>query len=248
MSTSASAPAAAVVDELITAYATAASMDRALLREPGTTVAAEEARAGTRLASAYRIEQHLLVRCDPAIAEQCRALVERDPTPGLDHFEQALDDRWTHHGRGWVHVIGGDHSWEDDGAASVLDRDDPADRQAIAELIAADPEGADRAEIELDDLDPHIFGVRVAGALVAYASEHPWETDGRFGDIGVLAHPAHRRRNHSLRALHALCRAMVETDRFPLYRCDHVNEPSKALAARAGFIAVAELSAATLEG
>ena len=90
------------------------------------------------------------------------------------------------------------------------------------------------------------MGIESDGVLVAYASEFAWETDPRFADIGVLAHPDHRRQGYTGSVTRELCRRIFEQDRLPLYRHNLHNVASAGVARSVGFVRVASLTAATI--
>ena len=219
----------------------AAGIETEAIDRPGLTISGEPDRAGTRLVSAYQLGPHLLVRCDPEVVESCRSLIT-GPTD-LTWFERALPDSAERLGRGWIHLI-------EPGRARVDDRVDRLDRvddlDLIRALVTDDPQGADDAEIDLDDLDELIFGVVLDGVLAAYASERPWDTDPDFADIGVATHPEHRRKGLGAAVVAAVTARVAETGRFPMYRCNATNAPSRALADRVGYTSVASLTAAIL--
>jgi len=230
---------------LLEAVCHAAGVDSALLDEPGISVHGEADRAGTGVASAYELDRHLLIRCDPAAVERCRSFVTVDTPSTVEGFESVLPPEIERLGRGFLHVLASSES-SVHRDVRPLDTAGDADVSLIGELIAADPDGADAAEIELDGLDSNAVGIVIDGALATFVSERPWSTDPEFADIGVLTHPDHRGLGLAGTALGALCLRVLAAGRSPLYRCDATNVASKALAERVGFVEVARLSAAIL--
>lgn len=230
---------------VLDAYCRAAGVDPGIVDEPGITVAGEMDRAGTGIASAYQLGRHLLVRCDPEVVGTCREMMTGTSASTLEGFESVAPESAERQGRGFVHVFGAPVATPND-LVRTFDRALAADVDLIRELIAADPGGADDAEIEIEQLDEHAVGIEVDGSLATLVSERPWPTDPRFGDIGVLTHPTYRRQGLARATLLELCRRMLAGDRMPLYRCDAANRPSKALADGAGFVEVVRLSAIVL--
>ena len=199
--------------------------------------------------SAYLLGSHTLVRCDPAVVDRCRARLGDHPVD-LDGFEQALRPiADTMHGRGLIHVMEDVTSLRPeprDTSVVPLDPGDAASRALIEGLVGLDPDGADEAEIDMDDLDTHIVGVVHEGALAAYASERPWDLDPAAADIGVLTAPDQRGRGLGHAVVVQLTRQIMHQGRIAMYRCDQANTGSKALCDRVGFTDVCALSAVTL--
>ncbi|MGI9614137.1 MAG: GNAT family N-acetyltransferase [Acidimicrobiales bacterium] len=228
---------------LFEAYCAAAGLDVSVLGQPGISIAGERDRSGSGVVSAYELDRHLVLRCDPAVVEWCRRYVTPDLDPTVAGFESALPDEADRLGRGFVHVLADVDSDPDPHVRGLVKTDD-ADVALISALTEADPEGAEDAEIELDALDAHAVGIEVDGALAAFASERPWDTDPSFADIGVLTHPDHRKRGLAAAAVRELSRGVLAAGRFPLYRCNATNIASKSLAEGVGFVEVVRLSAA----
>ena len=224
--------------------------DASLFDAAGTTVIAEAARSGTPAVSAYRVGEHTLVRCDPAVVDRVLTLLVDGPgiAVDLDRFEDLLRPAAeTMHGRGLVHVmrdlsdvVAGDPP----GDLRALDR--VSDRDLIAGLVTVDEEGADEAEIDLNDLDERIVGIVRADVLAAYASECPWDTDPTFADIGVMTHPDHRGRGLGHAVVAEMTRSIDRAGRIPMYRCNHHNTASRALCRAVGYTQVAVLTAVSL--
>ena len=232
------------------ALARVAGADAALFETPGTTIVREAGRQGTSVASAYCVGAHALVRCDPAIAPRVEALLVDGPDHAidLDRFEALLrPGAETMHGRGLVHVMGDLADMQVGGpAGEVRTLDRVADRDLIAGLVAADEEGADEAEIDMDELDERIVGVVRDSVLVAYASECPWDTDGSFADIGVMTHPDHRGQRLGHAVVVEVTRSIDDAGRIPMYRCNLDNTASRALCQAVGYTEVAALAAVSL--
>ena len=232
------------------ALAGCGGFDGGLFDAPGTTVAGEQGRAGSRAASAYCVGAHTFVRCDPAIVDPVRELLVdgSDQTIDLDRFEDLLRPRAeTMHGRGLIHLMRDLGDVRPGGpAAEVRPVDRVGERELIAGLVDADAEGADEAEIDLDDLDERIVGIVRDGLLAAYASECPWDVDGTFADIGVMTHPGHRGQRLGHAVVVEVTNAIDRAGRIPMYRCNMDNTASRALSQAVGYTEVAVLAAVTL--
>ena len=231
------------------ALAGVAGADASLFDEPGTTVVGEAGRQGTAAASAYCVGAHTLVRCDPAIADQVTDLLADGPARGidLDRFEELLRPAAeTMHGRGFIHVMTAADVREGGPIDEVRPLDRVTDRDLIAALVAVDEDGADEAEINLDELDERIVGIIRGDALAAYASECPWDTDGEFADIGVMTHPDHRGRRLGHAVVAEVTRSINRDGRIPMYRCNMDNTASRALCLAVGYTEVAVLAAVSL--
>jgi GNAT superfamily N-acetyltransferase len=105
------------------------------------------------------------------------------------------------------------------------------DAAAMAALHAANtPEDVDEGYVEVDH--EIAFGCFAGDQLLAAASGY--RRTG-FMDIGVLAHPAYRRRGLGRAAVGALCAWCSDQDVIAQYRCDAENTPSRALAESLNF-------------
>lgn len=80
------------------------------------------------------------------------------------------------------------------------------------------PEEVEAGFVEVDH--PMAFGCLADGRLAAAASG--FESDG-FMDIGVLTHPAFRKRGLGRAVVAALCARSIELGYLPQYRCDANN-------------------------
>ena len=126
-----------------------------------------------------------------------------------------------------------------------LDRDDADDRAALARLIdACDDDDLEEAELDLDDLDPHLLAmVDADGEIVAESGARPSEVDDRLDDIAVLTHPDHRGRRWGALTVHEfITRRQVDGARF-LYRCDVENHGSNRVAESVGFEMIHQIAA-----
>ncbi len=238
-------------DRYLRALAAELSLDPVDLTRPSTRVVPEDDRAGSGLAVAYAIGRLVAIRCDPQLGAELGELASTDSALTFEELETWATDR------SWSVVDGADNHVlpADVGAPAVslpagatlvdLDTSDGPTRALIAELIeATGPDDADEAEVELDDLDDFAVGLLAGGgAIGAYASARPWETDGSFDDIGVLVHPNHRLGGWGSGVVAALVGRSLARGRHPLYRCNWTVVGSKRVAVGLGFETVGRLLA-----
>ena len=215
-----------------------------------TLVLAEADREDSAMAVAYHVGCPTLIRTDPALAEELSELASPVMAINAKGFEA-----WSAN-RGWTLIDGGDqHIASRDqlrlsplpptARMVVLDRDVPSDRSLMAALFdASDPDDVDSAELDIDDLDPHIIGLldptHKLGALV---SGRPWHDDDGFDDIGVLTHDQYRGQGWGAAAVSTFCVASFDRGRIPLYRCNWSRVASKALAMSLGFQLIGHVTA-----
>lgn len=243
-------PAQNPIHAFRSALARLGGLDPAVFDAAGTSVVGEDARQNTRAVSAYCVGEHTFVRCDPGVVDRVQQLLVDGPaaTIDLDRFEDLLrPEAETMHGRGLIHVMADMDDVRSGGPAGdvrVIDRQD--DKHLIAALVASDAEGADEAEIELDDLDDRIVGIVRDGTLAAYASECPWDVDATFADIGVMTHPDHRGQRLGHAVVAEVTRSIDAGGRIPMYRCNLDNTASRALSQAVGYTEVSILAAVTL--
>jgi len=108
-----------------------------------------------------------------------------------------------------------------------------ADAAAFAEFEAANsPEDIDEAYVELDHWV--VMGAAVRDRIVGAASMYPWRGTA-LADIGVIVRPDARGAGHARSLVRALAREAYRRGYEPQYRCDVVNDASRALASSSGF-------------
>jgi hypothetical protein len=235
-------PSRRFVSELLRFAGAAAG--RGLTR--GTSVVAEESRAGSRLAVAYAVPGHTIVWCDPAITDLV-AVVAGPSAIDVDTFlERARGVGGDEYGRTVQRVLDGPLvEPRTDLAVRPFDPGDGDDLLRLSRFVSLCPDDdLEEAELDLADLDP-IACVTVDGdEIVAYASARPWTYGPDFDDIAVITRPDGRRAHRGAAAVADLVRRSQARRRLPLYRCDHDNLGSNRLAESLGFTIAGHLGAA----
>ncbi|MDH3753497.1 MAG: hypothetical protein OEU32_06445 [Acidimicrobiia bacterium] len=238
-----------VTRSFLVGLADAMGIDRDVLDRVGTTVAPGSDRAGTGVASCYRLGEHTVIWCDPVLNDRLAAAI-----PAGEQWDAGRFAAWATGegaeplGRAVMHVLEGQgpsHEMPDGVRLRWLDRGSERDvAQLTAFCASCTVDEVESAEIDLGDLDPRIVvAVDDDGAIGAYASALPWEYDEGFDDIGVLSRPDVRRRGWTAAALGALIERQHALRLEPLYRCDTDNDASMAVAHWAGFVPATELTA-----
>ena len=219
-------------------------LDPELFTTPGTTVATSEARRGTRLVSHYRVGDHSVVWCDPAIVDTARSLARPDrPIASAELALWAESTRGDRVGAGYDHVLPlGARLPSPAGAVAVLDPHGAID--LVAELLAAcSDDDRDESEFDLEELDPYLVGWIDGDRLLGLAGAREWSERPGFLDIGVIVHPAARHRGVG-RAVVAEVAAQAQLNGYlPLYRCNAENEGSWRLCRGLGFEVAVEIEA-----
>ncbi len=219
------------------------------VRRPGTTVVAADARSGSAMVVAYSIEEHTVLWCDPAIAEDLAELT--DPVLSKSHEEiGAWADRagWERVSVACMQLLGAKGVIRPAAPIDVelrsLDRDRTDDVTLIDAFKGALSED-DRDEADLDNerLDEHIKAVIDQCGIAAFASQQPFIYAEAFGDIAVATRPDVRGRGLGRIAVAALCEEIEARGMFALYRCETTNPGSVKLSASLGFVRVVELFA-----
>jgi len=226
------------------------NIDPECLDRSGTSVAPVADRRGTKLASAYQMGQLTVVYCDPEIVTLLDELASSETafSPN-DVAPWASTHGFEYIGAGWNHLADRSmvkHVRIPEGATPVtLDRDSAADSSLIEELVSfTDPEEADEADLDLDNLDPFIVALLDRDRrIAAYASEKPSEHEETFADISILTRSDVRGRGWGKAAVSLLCNRIFERRRLPLYRCAQENTGSRHLALSLGFREVVSLAA-----
>jgi len=91
----------------------------------------------------------------------------------------------------------------------------------------------EKADINIDQPDPVIYGMFDGRQLVAYASHRYW--DDFIADIGVLIHPGYRGRGLGKAVVSTLCEWCIENDVVPMYRVFSDHTRSRRISEALGF-------------
>lgn len=225
-------------------------LDPAIVAEPGVTVVPVASRAGSRVASAYVYGRHVAILTDPACADRLAGFdpgqFDGDALAPIERFGAFIIEAGGEIvGKGAMRVLEADPPLPVDGV-EVVDAEIEADVARIQALVdACTEEEVDDAAIEMDELDPVIRGIEASpgGALIGYASAFPDEDFGGRWDIGVLTHPAHRRKGIGVRSVQCLVADLVADGQVPLYRHDLDNAGSAAVSKSLGFVLATRLLA-----
>lgn len=210
----------------------------------GTVLAPAADRDGARSATSYPLPSATVVWCDPAVVGALNDLlgdVADQPIDSDEFVRRATAGGATLSGFGNNRVLIGDVDppvVSMDAAARVLDRNDPDDIATLARFAAAASEDdLDEADLDLDALDPFIVGLFDGDTMVAYGSGRPYGDASAFDDIGVLTHPAHRRRGLGAHVVAEFIERRIASDptRRMLYRCNTENAGSNGVAESLGF-------------
>lgn len=218
-----------------------------LLDRPGTTIAPDDERSGSKRVACYQIGQHAVLACDPAIVSDLAV---------LQHGETSLSDAGF---RSWGTALGAEiigdavmrtqkaalPSLDVPGTVHMLDWSRPADVERMLTFVdAADADDLDEAEVAMDDLDDQAVALLGAdGAIMAYASSRAYEEAPAFGDIGVLVSADARRGGWGRAVVATLITDVLEpAGVIPLYRCSTENLGSFGLSSALGFESVLSLS------
>lgn len=230
--------AAAAGDRWCRTFVVARGLPAELVDQPGCTIVDVEGRAGTGVASAYALGEHVVVFTDPDHHDALKGFEPTgDPMQAYRRFAEAAGAEVL--GTGVQRTLLATPAADPSPALVRLRRESEAD---VARLNAffdqCSEDDLDEAAIERDDLDPVIFCIEAAedGPLVAYASAFPDEDFAGEWDIGVVTHPDHRRQGLGRRCVQHLCAHLLAEGGVPLYRHDVVNTSSAALAEAAGFV------------
>jgi GNAT superfamily N-acetyltransferase len=214
--------------------------DRQDFVHSGTLVIKEEELAGTGKIYLYHIDRMSIVRADPSLAKQAglpdgydrdsgslsvpklQALVRvKVDSTFLDYHLDAKDFK--------CFTARGDFTTR----RLYAENDNPY----LLSLYEACTEGdLDEAAINVEELDPVIYGMFDGDQLVAYASHRYWEDV--IADIGVLIHPGYRGRGLGKAVVSALCEWCIGNEVVPMYRVFRYNAHSCKLAQALGFNAL----------
>ncbi len=221
-------------------------IDPTLFDTPGTTVRADPAREGLRLASRYAAGEHVVIWTEPALFDTVAVLDGRATAITDDEFAawgasvgaEVL-------GRGYDHVLpDGFRAPDRPGAIVVLDPAAPAAIELVAELLdACSEDDRDEAEFELDALDEVLVGWLEGDRLLALAGGREWAARPGFRDMGVIVHPAARRRGLGRAVVEQAATEVLMRGHRPLYRCNEENTGSVRLCRSVGFEVACRVSA-----
>lgn len=236
-------------DEFIRDLLSGVGLDASAASQPGVTVVPDDDRAGTRMASCYRVGDHLVIWCDPVDIDTVIEFESFRGSPTFDDWVPWGDSVGAELlGRGINRVLTAPLRPPDHDALVRMDRDVPADVAKIVALTeACTADEIDDAAIELDSLDPYIWCTATDdGTLSAFASALEFDQVPGWWDIGVLTHPDHRRQKLGAACVQALCATLLENGHRPTYRHEVGNTGSAALSESLGFETVIELAAIRL--
>ncbi|MEM7342217.1 MAG: GNAT family N-acetyltransferase [Actinomycetota bacterium] len=241
-----------VITRFLQGFAAQVDVDPAVLGVAGVSLAPRPDRADSGVVAVYRVDDRIVLWCDPAVASELAPLVDDVGPAPLDEWQKALDAAaFDLAGAARMRVAPELRAIEPNAAIPYLDGHLLADAPDTLPLVEAltgqcDPDEVEAAALdELDDYDEVAINVVTAGddpSLVAYASAELWEWDDVFGDIGVLVHPDHRRQGLGLRVVSRTTLELLEEGRLPLYRHEVGNAGSSGLADQLGFRPVADLA------
>ncbi len=206
------------------------------LKAPGTDLIPEEALAGSGAIHIRRIGRRAIARLDPALLEIARRALARLPGPAAlepAHLAPVLASRAirkVEEGR-LLYLFPPDFrpfNRPPDTKIRQLALDDAAALAALQE--ACTPEEVEMGEVSVEDEIG--FGCFAGESLVAVATG--FRLTG-FMDIGVLTHPAYRRRGLGKAVVSALCAWCIAEPAIAQYRCDAANTGSYRIARALGF-------------
>ena len=233
-------------DRFIDGMAVHFGLDPAVTDQPGWTASPSDDRAASGVAAAYELRAHVAVPCPP---DRAAEVVAGPPTSLEDWVDRMV--------AGGAELLGG-AAMQTLGAGGLrpvdlaegyelrrVRSDDDGVRQLIADLLErTDPDDADQADLDLDELDETIvLALDADGAVAAYASSRPWDEVARFGDIGVLTADGHRNKGLGGAVVTEMCRWLLEDGIDPLYRRHHDNTGSVRLSLGLGFVPATRLLA-----
>jgi GNAT superfamily N-acetyltransferase len=224
--------------------ATAMGLPADRFDEPGVDVVTGADRHGRRLVTHYRVGGRSVVWTDPDLVDVLAEWNGRPMAVTFDEFRSWAREQGAEPlGAGYEHVLTGPYdppSRPD--AVEVLDGGDASVVASARELLEGCPD-RDDAEFELAALDEHLAAWIADGQFDALAGGRRFDPRPGFHDVGVLVHPAQRRRGLGRHVVAAVVESILAADHAPLYRCSADHEGSWRLARRLGFTEVAELEA-----
>ncbi len=211
----------------------------------GTTLVPAADRAESGIATCYPFGDRSAVWCDPDVVGRLAPVVVATPLSARDFVTRAVNLGAAVRGIGVNRVLDGPllDPQIDLGGVTIrsLDRSLLSDVALITDLRGAvSDDDAEEADFDLDNLDPHIVGAvdllseQGGERLLACASARLADSVP-FDDIGVIAHPAARRRGLGVACVHRLVESRVNSGTPPMYRCEADNTGSNRIAQRLGF-------------
>lgn len=208
----------------------------AALHQTGTVVLPETEFASSGAIHIWTIGQRAFARLDPALTETVETVLAAQPTPvalKAGHLAPATAGRPIRKIEDSVltYLYPPDLHPVEAPAGFAIRTLSTADAAALADLQAAcRPEEVDEGEVSVEDEIG--FGCFQGPTLAAVATG--FRLTG-FMDIGVLTHPAFRRKGLGKAAVTALCRWCIDHDVIAQYRCRVDNVGSRSIAASLGF-------------
>ncbi|MBN1246560.1 MAG: GNAT family N-acetyltransferase [Anaerolineae bacterium] len=206
------------------------------LHQAGTVVLPEAGFAGSGAVHVWVIGRRAFARLDPALSETVEVALAAQTTPvalkaahltpviEVRQIGKVEDNVLTYLYPADLHPVEAPPGFE-------IRTLSTADAAALAALQAAClPEEVDEGEVSVEDEIG--FGCFQGSALAAVATG--FRLTG-FMDIGVLTHPAFRRKSLGKAAVTALCRWCIDHDVIAQYRCRVDNVGSRSIAASLGF-------------
>lgn len=206
------------------------------LHRPGTELLPEAEFAGTRGIHIWTIGERAFARLDPSILDVARRALDRTAAPGAlttGHLRVALNpDRIREIEESVLrYLYPADFRRAAPPPSLPIRQLTTADAAALAEMEAAcTPLEVEFGEVSVEDEIG--FGCFDGDRLVAVATGY--RLTG-FMDIGVLTHPAYRRRGLGTATVSALCEWCLEQRLIPQYRCLVTNTGSYQIAEALGF-------------
>lgn len=233
-----------------------AGLSPGALGGPGTTVCPTADRLGSKAASCYRVDEHLVVWCDPALAPVLASLAgpaRLSPDDIASSMAAAgLSPDGAAAMRLLVAPLAEPLPTQEHLTVRHLHADEPAHVAMVRRFVGRFPHDEAQAA-GLDDLsefdeagiavvvDERIDAATSAASIVAYSSAMPWEWDPAFADIAVLVDGGYRGSGLGRTVAAATTAELLDLGRIPLYRHTLDNHRSAALAQSLGFEPVATL-------
>ncbi len=233
-------------DRFVDGMAIHFGLDPAITHAPGWSAAPSDERAASGVAAAYQLRAHVAVPCPP---DRVADVVAGPPSSLEDWVDRMVALGAEMLGGAAMQTLGSSGLRAVEPAEGYELRrvrsEDEGVRELVAELLErTDPDDADQADLDLEELDETIvLALAGDGTVAAYASSRPWDEVERFGDVGVLTAADHRRKGLGAAVVSEMCRWLLEDGIDPLYRRDHDNTGSVRLSLGLGFVPATRLLA-----